>query len=171
LLSGFTLGIPENKLRVISPDVGGGFGSKIFHYPEEVIVPWVARATNRPVKWVASRSESYMTDAHGRDHITSCKMAFKKDGTITGLQVSNWANMGAYLSTFAPLIPTALYITVSPACKIPAIWVKQGHHDQYGACRCLPRCRTPEALRLNAWWTWLPGTWYGCWRSAQTLSP
>jgi len=123
LLSGFTLGIPENKLRVISPDVGGGFGSKIFHYPEEVIVPWVARAINRPVKWVASRSESYMTDAHGRDHVTSCKLALKNDGTFTGLQVSTYANMGAYLSTFAPLIPTGLYITLfSGLYKIPAIW-------------------------------------------------
>jgi carbon-monoxide dehydrogenase large subunit len=123
LLSGFTLGIPENKLRVISPDVGGGFGSKIFHYPEEVIVPWAARAVNRPVKWVASRSESYMTDAQGRDHITNCKLAMKNDGTFTGLRVSTWANMGAYLSTFAPLIPTALYITLfSGLYKIPAIW-------------------------------------------------
>jgi carbon-monoxide dehydrogenase large subunit len=123
LLSGFTLGVPENKLRVISPDVGGGFGSKIFHYPEEVIVPWVARATNRPVKWVASRSEAFITDAHGRDHITNCKLALKPDGTITGLYVSTWANMGAYLSTFAPLIPTALYITLFSALyKIPAIW-------------------------------------------------
>lgn len=123
LLSGFTLGIPENRLRVISPDVGGGFGSKIFHYPEEVIVPWAARATNRPVKWVASRSESFITDAHGRDHVTNCKLALKRDGTITGLNVSTWANMGAYLSTFAPLIPTALYITLFSALyKIPAIW-------------------------------------------------
>ncbi len=123
LLSGFTLGIPENKLRVISPDVGGGFGSKIFHYPEEVIVPWVARAINRPVKWVASRSESYITDAHGRDHVTHCKLAVKNDGTFTGLNVETYANMGAYLSTFAPLIPTALYITLfSGLYKIPAIW-------------------------------------------------
>lgn len=123
LLSGFTLGIPENKLRVISPDVGGGFGSKIFHYPEEVIVPWVARAINRPVKWVASRSESYITDAHGRDHVTHCKLAVNNDGTFTGLNVETYANMGAYLSTFAPLIPTALYITLfSGLYKIPAIW-------------------------------------------------
>ena len=123
LLSGFTLGIPENKLRVISPDVGGGFGSKVFHYPEEVIVPWAARAVRRPVKWVASRSESYVTDAHGRDHITHCKLALTKDGSFTGLQVSTWANMGAYLSTFAPLIPTALYITLfSGLYKTPAIW-------------------------------------------------
>ena len=123
LLSGFTLGVPENKLRVVSPDVGGGFGSKMFHYPEEVIVPWLARAVDRPVKWVASRSESYVTDAQGRDHVTNCKLALKSDGTFTGLWVSTWANMGAYLSTFAPLIPTALYITLfSGLYKIPAIW-------------------------------------------------
>lgn len=123
LLGAFTLGIPENKLRVISPDVGGGFGSKIFHYPEEVIVPWVARAVNRPAKWVALRSESYITDAHGRDHVTHCKLAVQNDGAITGLYVSTWANMGAYLSTFAPLIPTALYITLfSGLYKIPSIW-------------------------------------------------
>jgi carbon-monoxide dehydrogenase large subunit len=123
LLGAFTLGIPEHKLRVISPDVGGGFGSKIFHYPEEVIVPWLARAVGRPVKWVASRSESYVTDAQGRDHVTVAKLGVNDDGTITGLHVTTWANMGAYLSTFAPLIPTALYITLlSGVYKIPAIF-------------------------------------------------
>ncbi|MBA3531816.1 MAG: molybdopterin-dependent oxidoreductase [Ardenticatenales bacterium] len=123
LLSAFTLGIPEQKLRVISPDVGGGFGSKIFHYPEEVIVPWIAREINRPVKWVCSRSESYLTDSHGRDHVTVARLALKKDGTFTGLHVQTWSNQGAYLSTFAPLIPTALYITLlSGLYKIPAIW-------------------------------------------------
>ncbi len=123
LLSAFTLGIPENKLRVISPDVGGGVGSKIFHYPEEVIVPWVARKINRPVKWVATRTESSITDSQGRDHVTKCKMAFKKDGTITGVHVQTWANQGAYLSTFAPLIPTALYLTLlSGLYKVKGIW-------------------------------------------------
>ena len=123
LLGAFTLGIPEHKLRVISPDVGGGFGSKIFHYPEEVIVPWVARAVNRPAKWVATRSESFMTDAHGRDHVTQAKLALTSDGTFTGLHVTTYANMGAYLSTFAPLIPTALYITLlSGLYKFPAIF-------------------------------------------------
>src|SRR3990172_9382645 len=99
LLSAFTLGIPENRLRVISPDVGGGFGSKIFHYPEEIIVPWVARKINRPVKWVATRTEASTTDSQGRDHVTKCKMALKKDGTITGLHVQTWSNQGAYIST------------------------------------------------------------------------
>ncbi|MCC6453568.1 MAG: xanthine dehydrogenase family protein [Caldilineaceae bacterium] len=123
LLSAVTLGIPENKLRVISPDVGGGFGSKIFHYPEEVIVPFIAKQTGRPAKWVASRSEAYISDAHGRDHVTTCKLAVRNDGTFLGLDVTTYANMGAYLSTFAPLIPTALYITLlSGLYKLPVIF-------------------------------------------------
>ena len=123
LLSAFTLGIPESRLRVISPDVGGGFGSKIFHYPEEVIVPWVARKVGRPAKWVATRTESQMTDSHGRDHVTVAKLALERDGTFTGLEVETWANQGAYLSTFAPLIPTALYITLlSGNYRIPGVF-------------------------------------------------
>ncbi|MCE7986045.1 MAG: xanthine dehydrogenase family protein molybdopterin-binding subunit [Caldilinea sp. CFX5] len=123
LLSLATLHVPENKLRVISPDVGGGFGSKIFHYAEEVIVPWAARKLNRPVKWVATRSEAFVTDAHGRDHVTTAKLALKNDGTIVGLDVTTYANMGAYLSTFAALIPTAIYITLfSGLYKIPVIF-------------------------------------------------
>ena len=125
LLSAFTLGIPESKLRVISPDVGGGFGSKIFHYPEEVIVPWVARAVGRPARWVATRTESQMTDSQGRDHVTVAKLAMTSGGTFTGLDVETWANQGAYLSTFAPLIPTALYITLlSGNYKMPGVFGK-----------------------------------------------
>ncbi len=123
LLSAATLHVPENKLRVISPDVGGGFGSKIFHYPEEVIVPWVSQRMGRPAKWVSTRSEAMQTDAHGRDHVTRSRLALKKDGTFTALEVETWADMGAYLSTFAPLIPTALYITLlSGLYKIPLIY-------------------------------------------------
>ena len=123
LMSAYTLFIPENKLRVISPDVGGGFGSKIFHYPEEVIIPWAARSINRPVKWVALRSESFVSDAHGRDHITNARLSVKSDGTFTGLKVSNYANMGGYLSLFAPMIPSALYITLFAGLyKTPAIF-------------------------------------------------
>lgn len=123
LLSTATLGLPENKLRVISPDVGGGFGSKIFHYAEEVIVPWAAQQLGRPVKWVSTRSEAFITDAHGRDHVTSCKLAMTKEGQFTGLDVTTYANMGAYLSTFAPMIPTALYITLfSGLYTIPVIF-------------------------------------------------
>ena len=125
LLSAFTLGIPESKLRVISPDVGGGFGSKIFHYPEEVIVPWVARELGRPARWVATRTESQMTDSQGRDHVTVARLAMTSGGTFTGLDVETWANQGAYLSTFAPLIPTALYITLlSGNYKMPGVFGK-----------------------------------------------
>jgi len=123
LMSTATLQIPENKLRVISPDVGGGFGSKIFHYAEEVIVPWLSKELKQPVKWVSSRSEAFLTDAHGRDHVTKCKLAMTSDGTFLGLQVHTWANMGAYLSTFAPMIPTALYIPLlSGLYKLPNIY-------------------------------------------------
>lgn len=123
LLSAFTLGIPENKLRVISPDVGGGFGSKIFHYPEEIIVPWIARKIDRPCKWVATRSEASVTDSQGRDHVSTAKLGLKNDGTITGLFVETHADMGAYISTFAPLIPTAFYVCLlSGLYKIPSIY-------------------------------------------------
>ncbi len=123
LLSAFTMFIPENKLRVISPDVGGGFGSKIFHYPEEIITPFASRDLGRPVKWVATRSESFVTDAHGRDHVTNAKLALKSDGTFLGVRVATWANIGAYLSTFAPLIPTAFYHTLLAGLyKTPTIY-------------------------------------------------
>ena len=123
VLSAFMLGIPEHKLRLISPDVGGGFGSKIPTYPEEALVPWAARKVGRPVKWVATRSESAMSDTQGRDHVTHCKLALKNDGTFTGLHVSTWANNGAYISTVAPLIPTALYITLlSGLYKMPGVY-------------------------------------------------
>ena len=115
--------LDEHKLRVISPDVGGGFGSKIFHYPEEVIVPWIAMKINRPCKWVATRSESFMTDSQGRDHVQNCKLALKSDGTITGLYAELHADMGAYLSSIAPLIPTVICITLfSGLYKNPGIW-------------------------------------------------
>jgi len=123
LMAAFVLGIPEHKMRVIAPDVGGGFGSKIFVYPEEVVVTWASKQLGRPVKWTAERRESYMTDAHGRDHITDAEMAFSKDGKIIGLRVKTHANLGAYLSTFAPLIPTYLYGTLlSGLYAIPAIY-------------------------------------------------
>jgi len=112
LMAAFVLGMPEHKVRVISPDVGGGFGSKIFLYPEEVVVSWASKKIGRPVKWTAERRESFITDAHGRDHITEAEMAVDKDGKITALRVTTNANLGAYLSTFAPLIPTYLYGTL-----------------------------------------------------------
>jgi carbon-monoxide dehydrogenase large subunit len=122
-MAAFILGIPETKMRVIAPDVGGGFGSKIFVYNEEVVVSWASRTLARPVKWTAERRESFMNDAHGRDHVTEAEMAFDRDGKITGLRVKTHANLGAYLSTFAPLIPSYLYgPLLSGVYKIPAIF-------------------------------------------------
>ncbi len=125
VMSAFTFKLPEHKLRLISPDVGGGFGSKIPNYPEEVITPLAAMKFNRPVKWVSSRSEAAMSDTQGRDHVTKARIAFNNDGTITALGVETWADNGAYLSIVAPLIPTAFYITMlSGLYKIPAIYGK-----------------------------------------------
>ena len=123
LMAAFVLGIPEHKLRVISPDVGGGFGSKIFVYPEETIVTWAAKQVGRPVKWTARRMESFVSDAHGRDHITEAELAVDEKGKVLGLRVKTIANLGAYLSTFAPAIPTYLYGTLlSGQYEIPAIY-------------------------------------------------
>lgn len=124
IMGAFVLGLPEHKFRVIAPDVGGGFGSKIFIYPEEVTVAWASKTVGRPVKWTATRSESFLTDAHGRDHDTDVEMAFDANGKIVGLRVKTVANMGAYLSLFAPAVPTYLYGTLlSGQYDIPAIHV------------------------------------------------
>jgi carbon-monoxide dehydrogenase large subunit len=112
LMCAFVLGIPEHKVRVIAPDVGGGFGSKIFLYNEEVVCSWASRQLKRPVRWTATRREAYMTDAQGRDHVTEGEIALSRDGKILGLRVSTTANLGAYLSTFAPAVPTFLYGTL-----------------------------------------------------------
>jgi len=123
LMAAFILGIPETKMRVIAPDVGGGFGSKIFVYNEEVVAAWASKALARPVKWTAERRESFLNDAHGRDHVTEVEMAFDRGGKITGLRVKTHANLGAYLSTFAPLIPSYLYgPLLSGVYRIPAIF-------------------------------------------------
>ena len=113
LMGAFVLGIPEHKLRVVAPDVGGGFGSKIFNYAEEVIVTWASKKIGgRPIKWTAERSESFMSDAHGRDHVSHAELALDEEGTFLGLRVRTKANLGAYLSTFAPSVPTWLYGTL-----------------------------------------------------------
>ncbi len=112
LMCAFVLGIPEQKVRVIAPDVGGGFGSKIFLYNEEVVCSWASRQLRRPVRWTATRREAYQTDAHGRDHITEAELALSREGKILGLRVKTTANLGAYLSTFAPAVPTFLYGTL-----------------------------------------------------------
>ena len=112
ILAAFVNVAPEARLRVISPDVGGGFGSKIFVYAEETAVIWAAGKLGRPVKWRAERTESFLGDAHGRDHVTHAELAIDDDGKFTGLRVSTKANMGAYLSTFASSVPTYLYGTL-----------------------------------------------------------
>ncbi|MBI5879765.1 MAG: molybdopterin-dependent oxidoreductase [Chloroflexi bacterium] len=123
LAAAFVLGIPEHKLRVIAPDVGGGFGSKIFVYGEEIIVVWASRKLGVPVKWASERREAYISDAHGRDHVTTAEMAFDAGGRITGLRVKTLANLGAYLSTFSTAVPTYLYGTLlSGQYDIPTIF-------------------------------------------------
>ena len=125
VLSAFYNIAQEHKLRVIAPDVGGGFGSKIFIYPEEMVALWAAKKTGRPVKWTADRTESFLTDAHGRDHLTRAEMAFDKDNRITGLRVKTHANLGAYMSLFSSSVPTYLYATLlSGQYDIPNIFAE-----------------------------------------------
>jgi len=123
LMGAFVLSIPEHKLRVVAPDVGGGFGSKIYHYAEEAFVTWAAKQVNRPVKWTADRSEAFMSDAQGRDHVTTIELAMDAEGNFTALRCHTLANMGAYLSTFAPCIPTWLHGTLLAGnYKTPVIY-------------------------------------------------
>ncbi|MEO6444328.1 MAG: molybdopterin cofactor-binding domain-containing protein [Gemmatimonadaceae bacterium] len=125
IMGAFVLGLPEHKFRVIAPDVGGGFGSKIFIYPEECVVAWASKSLGRPVKWTATRSEAFVSDAQGRDHDTHVEMAFDEGGKIVALRVRTVANLGAYLTLFAPAVPTYLYGTVmSGPYNIPAIHVE-----------------------------------------------
>jgi aerobic carbon-monoxide dehydrogenase large subunit len=125
VLSAFNGIAPEHKLRVIAPDVGGGFGSKIFIYAEETVVLWASKQVGRPVKWTGDRSEAFLADAHGRDHVTTAEMAVAQDGTILGLRVHTTANLGAYLSTFASCVPTYLYAPLlSGQYRIPAIYAE-----------------------------------------------
>ena len=124
LMGAFVLGIPEHKLRVVAPDVGGGFGSKIFHYAEEAFCTFAAKQIKRPVKWTSTRSEAFMTDAHGRDHVTKIELALDKDNNFTALRTETYANMGAYLSTFAPSVPTWLHGTLMAGnYRTPLIYV------------------------------------------------
>ena len=119
------LGLPESKVRVIAPDVGGGFGSKIFLYAEDVALVWASKRVGRPIKWTAERSESFLTDAHGRDHVSTAEMAMDAEGNFLALRVATIANMGAYLSTFASCVPTILYATLlSGQYMTPAIYAE-----------------------------------------------
>jgi carbon-monoxide dehydrogenase large subunit len=125
LMGAFVLKLPEHKLRVVAPDVGGGFGSKICHYAEEAIVTWAAGKLARPIKWTAERSESFMSDAHGRDHVTHAELALDDSGKFLGMRVHTLANLGAYLSTFSTGVPTYLHGTLLAGCyTTPAIYVE-----------------------------------------------
>jgi aerobic carbon-monoxide dehydrogenase large subunit len=163
LMCAFVLGIPEHKVRVISPDVGGGFGSKIFLYNEEVVCSWASRQLKRPVRWTATRHEAYLTDAHGRDHVTDAAMAMSKDGKILGLHVKTTANLGAYLSTFAPAVPTFLYGTLlngvytigAIKCEVTGVFTNTTAVDAYRgagrpeACYVLERMVDAAAAALK----------------------
>ncbi|HTZ79614.1 MAG TPA: xanthine dehydrogenase family protein molybdopterin-binding subunit [Stellaceae bacterium] len=139
LMGAFVLHLPEHKLKVVAPDVGGGFGSKIYHYAEEAIVTWASAKVGKPVKWTAERSESFISDAQGRDHVTHAELALDKDGKFLALKVSTVANLGGYLSTFAPAIPTYLYATLlagtytTPAiyCEVKAVFTNTVPVDAY----------------------------------------
>ncbi len=139
VLSAFIGLAPEHKLRVIAPDVGGGFGSKIFIYAEETICAWAAKKIDRPVKWNSDRTEAFLSDAHGRDHVTHAELALDAGGKITGLRVHTIANLGAYLSTFASSVPTYLYGTLLSGqyaipniyCEVDAVYTTTAPVDAY----------------------------------------
>jgi carbon-monoxide dehydrogenase large subunit len=139
LMTAFVMGLPEHKVRVVAGDVGGGFGSKIYLYAEDVVVTWASKQLARPVKWTADRSESYLSDAHGRDHHTIAELALDKDGKFLAMRVKTTANVGAYLSTFASCIPTILYATLlagqytTPVihCEVTAVFTNTAPVDAY----------------------------------------
>jgi carbon-monoxide dehydrogenase large subunit len=139
VLSAFIGLAPEHKLRVIAPDVGGGFGSKIFIYAEETVCAWAAKKIDRPVKWTSDRTEAFLSDAHGRDHVTHAELALDAGGKITGLRVHTIANLGAYLSTFASSVPTYLYGPLlsgqyaipSIYCEVDAVYTNTAPVDAY----------------------------------------
>ena len=125
ILTAFVQIAPEHKLRIIAPDVGGGFGSKIFVYSEETALAWASKKLGIPIKWTAERSESFVADAHGRDHVTEVELAMDEEGHFLGLHVKTIANMGAYLSTFSAAVPTYLYGTLlAGQYKTPNIYVE-----------------------------------------------
>jgi carbon-monoxide dehydrogenase large subunit len=122
LLLSLILGHPEHKIRVVAPDVGGGFGSKIHNYAGETLAALFAMEHGRPIKWTTTRTEAFQTDAHGRGHVSTAELAVDEDGSVTGLRVDTVADLGGYHSTFAPLIPTYLYAPLlSGQYEIPAI--------------------------------------------------
>ncbi len=146
-LSRDTLRADEQNIRVVSPDVGGGFGQKTYHYPEEAALPWAAKVVGRPVRWTASRSENLAVDTHARDHVTTCRMGFDGEGRIVGLQVDTIANLGAYQSQFGAAIPSVfyggmfsgLYAVPAISCRVRGVYTNTVAVDAYrgaGAPEC-----------------------------------
>ena len=139
ILSAFNAVHPEHKLRVVSPDVGGGFGSKINAYAEDVVVAWASKKIERPIKWVAERTESFLSDNHGRDHLTHVELALQNDGKITGIKVETIANLGAYALVFATVTPTYLYAPLllglydipTACCTVKAVYTNTAPVDAY----------------------------------------
>ena len=154
VLSAFIGLAPEHKLRVIAPDVGGGFGSKIFIYPEETVCLWAARKIDRPVKWTAERTESFLCDAHGRDHVTHAELALDANGKIKGLRARTIANLGAYMSTFSSAVPTYLYGTLLSGqydipnidCEVDAVYTNTAPVDAYRGAGRPEACFVIERL-------------------------
>ena len=150
VLSAFYQVAPEHKLRVIAPDVGGGFGSKIYIYPEEIVCLWASKRLGVPVKWTSDRTEAFLTDAHGRDHVSKARIGFDKDGRIVGFSIDTIANIGAYMSLFSSSVPTYLYATLLSGqynianihCSVRTVYTNTAPVDAYrGAGR-------PEATYL-----------------------
>jgi len=139
ILSAFNAVHPEHKFRVVAPDVGGGFGSKINAYAEDVVVAWASKKIERPVKWVAERTESFLSDNHGRDHLTHVELALKNDGKITGIKVETIANLGAYALVFATVTPTYLYAPLllgpydipAACCNVKTVYTNTAPTDAY----------------------------------------
>ncbi len=147
ILSAFVKIAPEHKLRIVAPDVGGGFGSKIFVYAEETAVIWASKKVGRPVKWTAERGESFLADAHGRDHVTHAELGIDADGRFVALKVQTTANLGAYLSTFGAAVPTYLYGTLMAGqYKTPNIYVEvQGVYTNTAPVDAYRGAGRPEA--------------------------
>ena len=139
VLSAFCAIQPEHKFRVVAPDVGGGFGSKIYPYAEDAVIAWAAKKIERPVKWVAERTESFLSDCHGRDHITHAELAVSNEGKILALKVETIANLGAYASLFATVTPTYLYAPLILGlynipvafCNVKAVYTNTAPVDAY----------------------------------------
>src|SRR5574341_2147419 len=147
LMTAFVFAIPETKMRVIAPQVGGGFGTKIFLYPEYCLMAALAKKTGRPVKWSETRRENYIATTHGRDHVTDIEVGAKRDGTITALKVKTYGNLGGILSTIAPGIPTTLYGRIlSGPYKFPHIYCNvQGVYTNTGMVDAYRGAGRPEA--------------------------